>query len=411
MINMESVRKGDLSSFIAEKRVNLAQLTPSVSRTLDISRTACLEVMILTGEPLTRSDIELWGSRLRLTNVYGPTECTIMSSASFAINSPSQAKNISRGLGTNLWLTETENPSRLAPIGSVGEVLIEGPLGGLGYIDQNPGNVQSFVVDPPWLVAGVDGQSGRTGKLFRTGDQGRYDADGSIVFVGRFGSEIKLRGQRVDLAGVEDTILRLFSKQRELHIALEISQIYPGGSGLPRQALFLFISQIDPCQWAKLHVEIQSLASGLDFQLHQVLPSYLKPEALVALREMPTTLSGKINRSRLRSIAETVSPSQLVWLGNHTDKTSARTLPVGALEKTLATPWVKVLKTEATDICKEDSFFRLGADSLQVMRLTTIAHSHGCLLSTKDVFQTPQLASLARLMVPLSAEVGDLAVY
>lgn len=407
----DSIRKGDLSSFIAERKITLAQLTPSVSRVLDVRRTVTLKALILTGEPLAQSDIELWGNRLRLTNVYGPTECTIMSSASSPIEKPSQTNNIGCGLGTNLWLTEIGNPSRLAPIGTIGEILIEGPLVGLGYIGQKPGDSQAFVIDPPWLLAGIDGQFGRKGKLFRTGDQARYNEDGTLTYVGRIGSEIKLRGQRIDIAGLEDTIRRLIPRQYALTIAAEIAQIPRGINLASRQGLLVFVSPIKLHQWDNFHVEMQSLAVHLNSNLEGLVPSYLMPEALVLLESMPTTSSGKINHNRLRSMVDRISPSQLVWLINNPDKLSKRTPVSTSSEKILAKLWAQVLMIEASNICREDSFIRLGGDSLCVMRLTTTAHDQGFLLSTRDVFQTPQLAALAQLMVPLRDGISEKQMY
>ncbi|KAL6904507.1 hypothetical protein GGI43DRAFT_397353 [Trichoderma evansii] len=406
----DSIRKGDLSSFIAEREINLAQLTPSVSRILDVGRTKTLEALILTGEPLAQSDIELWGTRVRLTNVYGPTECTIMSSASSIIEKSSQANNIGRGLGTNLWLAEVGNPSRLAPIGSIGEILIEGPLVGLGYIGQKPSDSHAFIIDPPWLLAGIDGQFGRKGKLFRTGDQARYDEDGTLIYVGRIGSEIKLRGQRIDVTGLEDTIRRLIPRQHILTIAVEIAQIPLGMNVASRQGLLVCVSPVKLQEWNSFHIEMQSLAVHLNSELEGILPSYLKPEAMVLLESMPKTSSGKINHNRLRSMVNKISPSQLIWLINYPEQLSARTPTNTSSEKMLAKLW-EILMIEASNICREDSFFRLGGDSLHVMRLTTIAHDQGFSLSTRDVFQTPQLASLAQLMVPLRVGMSEKQVY
>ncbi|KAL7896904.1 hypothetical protein HDV63DRAFT_378753 [Trichoderma sp. SZMC 28014] len=69
--------------------------------------------------------------------VYGPTECAVMSSPSSRIGKPSQAINIGYCLWANLWLTDIGNPSRLAPTGTIGEILIEG-LVGLRYMGRNP---------------------------------------------------------------------------------------------------------------------------------------------------------------------------------------------------------------------------------------------------------------------------------
>lgn len=313
-----------------------------------------------------------------------------MFSASSLIENPSQTNNIGCGLGTSLWLTDIGNPSRLAPIGTIGEILMEGPLVGLGYIGQKPEGSQAFVIDPLWLLASIYGQFGRKGKLFRTGDQARYIEDGTLTYVGWIGSEIKLRGQRIDIAGLEVTIRRLIPRQYALTIAAETAQIPRGINLASHQGLLVFVSPVKLHQWDNFHVEMQSLAVHLYSNLEGLLPSYLMPEALVLLKSMPTTSSGKINHNRLRSMVDRISPPQLVWLINNPDKLSRRTPISTSSEKTLAKLWAQVLMIEASNICRED-LFRLGGDFLCVMRLRTTAHDQGFLLSTRDVFQTPQL--------------------
>lgn len=176
--------------------------------------------------------------------------------ASSAFEKPSQANIIGRGSGTNLWLTEVGNPSRLALIGSIGEILIEGPLMGLGYIGQKPSNSQTFIIDPPWLLAGIDGELGRKGGLFRTGDQVRCSEDGTLVYVDHIGSEIKLRGQRIDIAGLEDTIRRLIPRQHALTTAVEITRIPLRANVTSRQGLLVFVSPVKLHQWNNFHAEM-----------------------------------------------------------------------------------------------------------------------------------------------------------
>lgn len=126
---------------------------------------------------------------------------------------------------------------------------------------------------------------------------------------------------------------------------------------------------------------------------------------------MPTTSSGKINHNRLRSMVDMLSSSQLIWLVNYPDELSARTPFSSSSENRFAKLWAQDLMIEASDICREDPIFRLGGNSLHVMRLTTTAHDEGLFLSTRDVFQTPHLAFLAQLMIPLRPGITEKDVY
>lgn len=200
---------GDIAAFMRDDKVNWAQLVPSVARAIDAGSLPDLKCLILTGEPITQGDIDTWSHRVRLMNAYGPTECTILCAISCRITKSSEfgarVGDIGRGKGANLWLSEIGNPDRLAPVGAIGEILIEGPIIGTGYLGPYE---YPLVINPAWLLAGTEDISGRSGTLFRTGDQAVYGPDGSLIFVGRIGSEIKLRGQRVDVMGNEDVVRR-----------------------------------------------------------------------------------------------------------------------------------------------------------------------------------------------------------
>lgn len=270
----KNLLKGNIGAFMNDRKVNWAQLVPSVARTLDSGSLIYLKSLILTGETLTQGDIDTWTNKVRLINVYGPTECTILCAISSQIVNSTQVGNIGQGRGANLWLTEMGNPNRLAPVGAIGEILIEGPIIGDGYLGpyQFP-----IVVDPSWLTAGTEHLCGRQGRLFRTGDQARYTNDGSLVFLGRIESEVKLRGQRVDLMEVEDNV-----RQHDpigLEIVSEIVRIDSGERGNDRQMLLLFVSEvanheISTCIGNELDRRLRTWAPKLKTALDTVLPSY-----------------------------------------------------------------------------------------------------------------------------------------
>ncbi|QKX62712.1 uncharacterized protein TRUGW13939_09873 [Talaromyces rugulosus] len=385
--------KGDIGSFINTSHVNWAQLVPSVARTLDPEHLPNLKALVLTGEALGKSDIEMWAHRVRLVNAYGPTECTILCAISSQISDHSQLGSIGGGRGANLWLTEIGNPNKLATVGAVGEILIEGPIVGAGYLGpyQYP-----LVENPSWLVSGRGNIPGRLGTLFRTGDQARYAEDGSIVFIGRIGSEIKLRGQRVDLAAIEYVVSSHIP--RGLEFAAEIVQVNLGATkGHERQMLVVFVGGSVPLEGQEktLDKSLQRLVPELKSRLDAQLPVYLQPEAFVAFPEIPKTSSGKTDRRRLKELGTQIRLSQLTWIRGDIEK-PIHTPPSSTIESLLATLWGEVLGIDSTTISREDDFFQLGGDSLGVMRLTTKAHERGLGLKTSDVFTSSKLALLAK---------------
>lgn len=385
--------KGDIGSFINAFHVNWAQLVPSVARTLDPEHLPNLKALVLTGEALGKFDIERWAHRVRLVNAYGPTECTILCAISSQISDASQLGSIGGGRGANLWLTEIGNPNKLAAVGAVGEILIEGPIVGAGYLGpyQYP-----LVENPSWLVSGRGNIPGRLGTLFRTGDQARYAEDGSILFIGRIGSEIKLRGQRVELAAIEYVVSSYIP--RELEFAAEIVQVNMGATkGHERQMLVVFVgaSVSLEAQEKPLDESLQRLVPELKSWLDAQLPVYLQPEAFVACPAIPKTSSGKTDRRRLRELGTQIRLSQLTWIRGDIEK-PIHTPPSSTIESLLAALWSEVLGIDSTTISREDDFFQLGGDSLGVMRLTTKAHERGLALKTSDVFTSSKLALLAK---------------
>lgn len=92
----------------------------------------------------------------------------------------------------------------MAAIGTIGELWLEGPTGGAGYLSNPEKTTSSFVEDPEWLLRGVPGRvHGRRGRLYRTGDLVYYNPDGSLGFVGRKDTQVKINGQRMELGQVE----------------------------------------------------------------------------------------------------------------------------------------------------------------------------------------------------------------
>ncbi|RAO67756.1 uncharacterized protein BHQ10_003768 [Talaromyces amestolkiae] len=412
-IPSDDALRGDIGAFMQQYKVNWAQLVPSVARTLDSKRFTHLETLVLTGEPLTKGDIEMWCDKVRLINAYGPTECTILCSVSSPITGSSQLGHIGWGRGANLWLTEIGNPNRLAPIGAVGEILIEGPIVGSGYLGPYDFPI---VEDPPWLVAGLKGSYGRSGKLYRTGDQAKYTDDMHLIFMGRIGAEIKLRGQRVDISAIEDAVRRRIPRNWEIAAEIVHLQLDHGAKDYDKQTLLIYVSDnllqsssSSDCLEV-LRNALQSIIPDLKAYLDSTMPSYLQPEALFPISAIPKTSSGKTDRRRLKVMGTQLNLRDLIWVAGNMMVTTSTPLTTPT-EKTLAALWSELLGVKYELICKEDDFFKLGADSLSVMRLTTKAHEKGFELKPADVFSCSNLELLAEKMVRISTISSNTQAY
>lgn len=160
--------------------------------------------LILTGEKINRNVLEPWletAGRVRVINAYGPSGCTIMCAANRNINCIKDTESVGFSLGANLWIADVHNIHRLAPVGAVGELLIEGPIIGQGYFQDERKTQESLVDVPGGYLPGI--ALAPESPIFRTRDLARYDPDGSISFIGRADTQIKINGQCVEIGEVE----------------------------------------------------------------------------------------------------------------------------------------------------------------------------------------------------------------
>ncbi|KAL6237461.1 hypothetical protein BDW75DRAFT_238250 [Aspergillus navahoensis] len=137
-----------------------------------------------------------------------------------SVHNPSRAANIGRAIAGATWVADPGNPNRLVPIGAAGELLLQGPLVGRGYLNNPEQTAAAFIPGPPWLASCGSGDCRAELKVYRTGDLVRYDGDGSLVFVGRRYYQVKLRGQRFELGEVENQVQRAFEGSLKDVVAL-----------------------------------------------------------------------------------------------------------------------------------------------------------------------------------------------
>ncbi|GKT97522.1 nonribosomal peptide synthase [Colletotrichum tofieldiae] len=210
-------RLADRQGAIKRMNVNLVQLTPSVARLIDPETIPEVKNLILTGEKIQAADLLPWLGRVRVTNAYGPSECTIMCAANVDLVRPEDAVSIGTGLGCVAWIQDAVNTSRLAPVGAVGEIAIEGPIVGMGYLGNDDLTKQTHVQNPQWLLDGPggNGRSGRRLVVYRTGDFARYASDGTLVYLGRADTQTKLHGQRIETAAIESHIRQILPQGYE----------------------------------------------------------------------------------------------------------------------------------------------------------------------------------------------------
>ncbi|RJE23318.1 non-ribosomal peptide synthetase [Aspergillus sclerotialis] len=389
-------RLNDINEVIRKMRVNYAGLTPSVARILDPDVIASLSGLGLGGEAVSARDVAHWGKDARIIIGYGPCECTIGCTINSSAATGRNYISIGRGNGAAIWIADPSDHELLLPVGAVGEILVEGPIVGQGYLNDPDKTAAAFIEDPPWLTAGHNGYIGRRGRLYKTGDLGKYDPDGSggLVFAGRKDTQVKLRGQRVELGEIES---QLRARLPEADLIAEV--IVPKGSrGQPTLVVFVVSQSAKRHDHSELVLgqissELRGVLSKINADIAKVLPRYMVPTAYIPINFIPILISGKTDRKRLRELGATVDLRQL-------DEDTARITPrhLSDLEHRLRQAWGQTLKFDSEGICPTDNFFSLGGDSLAAMRLVSICRAHGLDLSVSSIFCHPTLSDMASVV-------------
>ncbi|MFJ8231219.1 amino acid adenylation domain-containing protein, partial [Streptomyces sp. NPDC094448] len=339
---------GELSALLTTEQITVMQATPSLWRTMaaDADASALAGVRILVGGEALPSDLatQLAGAADHVTNVYGPTETTIWSTA--AVVRADGAVTIGRPLAnTRVYVLDAH--LQPVPAGVPGELYIAGTGTARGYLHRPGLTAERFLADP----FGPPGT-----RMYRTGDIVHWTPDGNLVYLHRADDQVKLRGFRIELGEIETRL------QTHPHITQAVANVR-------NDRLTAYTTTTG------------TAVSGEELRRHlaRTLPDYMIPSAFVTLDTLPLTTNGKLDRKALPDPHPT-----------HT--TTSRT-PRTPQEEILSTLFADVLGLDHIGI--DDSFFDLGGDSIRSLQLVAQARSTGTVFTVRDVFEYRTVAALA----------------
>ena len=287
---------GDITSVIRSMDVNIASFTSSFARQIRPEDVPSLQILALVGEALAKDQQEAWADKLCLMNSYGPSECSVISTIKKGLTRSTDTRNIGEVIVGSAWIVDPHDHNRQVPIGAAGELLIEGPLLGRGYLDDPEKTAASFIVNPLWAI----NPEGMSRRFYKTGDVVRYDVDdGSLIFEGRKDTQVKIRGQRVEIGEVEYHLGKLFPKASGVAVELskqeDVSQlialIFCGGIwDATVQPQTLLQSLVSP-----------GIGSVSDIKSHlkRILPQHMIPSRYRLAQSMPLLPSGKLDRKEV----------------------------------------------------------------------------------------------------------------
>ena len=400
-IPSERDRMDDLAGFMRNRSINWACLTSTVAKLIHPAQVPALKTLVLSGEAPTQSNLDTWGGHVRLLNAYGPSECSVWSSARDNLEKNTSPTDIGRALGCRLWITEYGHSERLTPVGCVGELLIEGPILSDGYLKMAGKTADAFIAAPRWLQKFRPLSS--TSRLYKTGDLARFNFDGTVEYLGRRDAQKKLNGQRIEMGEVEFHVkARLQGVQST---AAEIISPY-AFNGKKILAAFFAPSEetrdLVPGSDVLLQLDKDEAGRlvGVKNELLGILPKHMVPTMFIPIVRLPTSAAGKLDRRLLAQITNDVSLDQLQrYTLAHVSKLPLST----AEEKLLASFWAQTMKVPLESIGAQDNFFQLGGDSIVAMKLVGSARSRFPAMNVLKIFKYPVLADAARAFSGQSA--------
>jgi amino acid adenylation domain-containing protein len=360
-----------LAQEISREGVTVLQIVPSLLREI-LQRAANepglrafgrLRLLISTGESLSADLCQAWFRHfpnVPVVNAYGSSECSDDVALHRLAVAPALSVNVPIGHAipnTSLYVLDAH--SQPVPIGLVGELCVGGAGVGRGYLNDPEQTQRKFCRDP------FTGR--RDARLYRTGDFGRWRADGTLECLGRIDQQVKIRGYRVELKEVERALL----EYPDVRAAVVSPRDEAGGE--TRLVAHIVAA-------AARRPRLDDVREFLKARL----PSYMIPASFLLLERMPVTAHGKVDRSALRTIDQGESIAG-----------DAPVAPRHATEKALADIWGDLLKVE--NISVTDNFFDLGGHSLLAgQALARVAKAFGVSLPIRAVFEAPTVEELAR---------------
>lgn len=296
-------------------------------------------------------------------NVYGPTECTVDSTAC-ALGSR-QVPAIGLPLtGTNVYLLDEDMEP--VPAGAAGEIYIGGFSVGRGYRNNPLATAERFLPDPFTTITGT--------RMYRSGDRGRYSGDGMLEFIGRTDRQVKVRGFRIELGEIQSVLCQ--------HPGVRDSAVVLHTDSTGTRRLIGYVVAAE--QHGSDHYR-QFVA--------QKLPEYMVPSLVLSLPGIPTNANGKRDYTALSlpDFAEREPGDEYVP-------------PQSDVEKYLVNLWASLLHVSPIGI--NNSFFSLGGDSLQATRMVAQIQADFAinvpLLAL--FFQEPTIAALSRTLARVTRQ-------
>ncbi|WP_442316500.1 non-ribosomal peptide synthase/polyketide synthase [Xenorhabdus aichiensis] len=353
-----------LSLITTEQPVSLINTVPSAIAHLIEAKAVPItaRTVNLAGEALKPHVVEhlfAHSSVQDVCNLYGPSETTTYSTWIRMNRAEGFVSHIGRPIA-NTQIYILDSLGQPVPLGVAGEIHIAGAGVARGYLNRPELTAERFLADPFSPTSG--------GRMYKTGDLGRWRPDGNIDYLGRNDFQIKLRGFRIELGEIETQLMQCHGVREAIVLTREDE---PGHKRL--------IAYVRPQDGVEL------VPAELRQQLAQHLAEYMLPSAFMTLESFPLTPNGKLDRQAFPA----PDSSAVVARGYES--------PQGRIETALAQIWQDLL--ELVRIGRHDHFFELGGHSLMVVQLITRIKAKFLVdIPLTSLFLSPKLAEQANII-------------
>ena len=346
-------------------------------------KSAAWRIALSGGEPVSQRLFQLFHSvrksDLRLYNGYGPTEttcCSTKTEVDYTKYDPLDG-HFSAGYPTqNESIYIVDNTMQLVPVGVAGEIVVGGAGVAIGYLHDEELTRKRFISD---IFASPDYKRKGWKTMYRTGDKGRWRADGSISVEGRMAgdTQIKLRGLRIELGELENSIVH---SSRGALTACAVST----RSENPGEEDFLVAHVVFEKHFPQSRHK--SLLESLRFTL--AFPQYMIPAAFIILDQLPVTSSGKVDRCSIAALP-IERDLQIV----------SESMALTPLASRLKETWKGVIPGVVYDryeVGPESDFFHVGGNSMLLVKLQAhIRQTFQVSISLVRLFAAPTLQEMA----------------
>ncbi|UGT53709.1 amino acid adenylation domain-containing protein [Nocardia asteroides] len=326
------------AQLMTTERVTAMWMTTSMLTVLaeeaDLSGCTDLRCVLTGGEVLPPATAQRMRARTgtAVYNFYGPTEAAIGFTFHETVDADTASVPVGAPADTVRILDDRLRP---VPEGTVGELYMTGVRLARGYLARPDLSAAAFVADP-----GGNGE-----RMYRTGDLVKLNPHGELEYVGRTDSQVKLRGQRIELGDIESALLGCAGVA---HAVVLLREDVPGDQRL--------VAYLVPSSGVVLDT------GAVREQIRTALPAYMIPSAFVVLDHVPRTATEKIARQELPA-PESVAPTSVTGADDADSGTAQDGGPLATIRAAMAA----VLAID--DIGADDDFFEQGGHSLLAVRL------------------------------------------